>query len=247
MMEGRVGLSLEMTGRGGAVYGPAAGGGLPGVVVLHGAEGPGAGWSHRFAAILAAHGLLALPLAYGEGDLFGAGRIEGVDLGEIPAAGRALAAHERCAGRVGLFGWSKGGEAAMLVAALAPAPFACAAAHAAPSQVTAAFDPSAFRSGGGISRVPDAPRAWVWAGHEDDLVPGRPIPVERAAVPLFLSSGTADAVVPHADTLAMARRLEAAGSPADLFVAEGQGHGLDFGVEPALWARLAAFLRRHLG
>ena len=45
---------------------------LPGVVVVHGAKGPMAGWSHRFAAILAAHGLRALPRSYGAGDFFGA-------------------------------------------------------------------------------------------------------------------------------------------------------------------------------
>ena len=241
-----MGLSLDVL-EAGPVYGPASGGGGPSAVVGHGAEGPGAGWSHRFAAILAAHGMRALPVAHGGGDIFGAGRIEGVDLRMIPEAGRDLAAHGRCSWRVRLFGWSKGGEAPLLVAALAPAPFSCVAAHAAPRRRTAAFDPAAFRAGGGIARVPDAPRALVWAGHEGDLVPGRPIPLERAVVPLFLSSGTADEVVPHADTRDMARRLEAAGRPADLFVAEGQGHGLDVHVEPALWAWLAAFLGRHLG
>ena len=236
-------LTLEQWGEAGPVYGPAPGErGLPGVVLVHGAEGPGAGWSHRFAAILAAHGFLALPVAFGEGDIFGAGPIAGVDLSAIPAAGRALAAHPRASGRVGLFGWSKGGEAALLVAALASAPFACVAAHAPPATVTGAVDPAAIRAGAALSRAPDAPRAWVWAGHDAGLAPGTPIAVERAGVPLFLSSGTADAVVPHAEALALAARAPRA----ELFVAEGQGHGLDFDAEPLLWARLTAFLRRHL-
>jgi pimeloyl-ACP methyl ester carboxylesterase len=240
-------LTLEQWGEAGPVYGPVraergGAGGLPGVVLVHGAEGPGAGWSHRFAAILAAHGFLALPVACGAGDLFGAGPMADVDLGVIPGAGRALAAHPRASGRVGLFGWSKGGEAALLVASLAPDPFACVAAHAPPATVTGAVDPAALRAGAGLSRAPDAPRAWAWAGHDEALAPGTPIAVERSRVPLFLSSGTADAVVPHEEALALAARAPGA----DLFALDGQGHGLDFDAEPLLWARLTAFLRRHL-
>jgi len=269
-----MGLSLEGLGGAWPVYGPAKGDGLPGIVVVHGAEGRGAGWSHRFAAILAAHGFLAVPVAYGAGDVFGAGRIEDVDLGLIPAAGTALAGHRRASGAVGLFGWSKGGEAALLVASLAPGPFCCAAAHAAPAAIGAAFDPAAIRAGAPATAGPGAPRAWLWAGHDAALVPGAPIPLERAAIPLFLSSGTADEVIPHADTLALAARAgwpgggseggswlgagsrpgagdgpEAGNGPragVEVFVAEGQGHGLDFEAEPALWSRLFPFLRRHL-
>jgi hypothetical protein len=49
-------LSLETRGGAGPGCGPGTGTGLPGVVVVHGPEGRGAGWSRRFAAILAAHG-----------------------------------------------------------------------------------------------------------------------------------------------------------------------------------------------
>lgn len=208
-----------------------------------------AGWSHRFAAVLAGHGFLALPLAYGTGDFFAAGPIREVDLAAVPAAGRALAAHPR-AGRVGLFGWSKGGEAALLVACLggAEGPFAAVAAHAAPDRVTGAFDPALLRAGGRwLLEDAGDPRAWVWAGHEAALAPGTRIPVEAAPMPLFLSVGTADEIWPAAQTLGMAERLAAAGRPADLFVGEGQGHAYDFATEPQLWARLAAFFGGHLG
>ena len=243
------GLTLEPLGAHGAVYGPAGGAtGLPAVVVLHGGEGPMAGWSHRFAAILAAHGFLALPLGYGTGDFFAAGPIRAVDLAAVPAAGRALAAHPRAA-RVGLFGWSKGGEAALLAASLDPdTPFAAVAAHAAPDRVTGAFDPDALRRGDRwLLDAPTDPRAWVWQGRDAPLAPGTAIPVEAAPMPLFLSVGTADEIWPAAQTLGMAERLAAAGRPAELLVGEGQGHAYDFTTEPQLWARLCGFFGQHLG
>ena len=238
-----MGLSLRQLGAHGPVYGPAGvGNGLPAVVILHGAEGPMAGWSHRFAAILAGHGMLALPHAYGAGDFFAAGAIRDVDLSRVVAAGEALAAEPR-AGRVGLLGWSRGGEAALLVASLGAGPFAAVAAHAAPDRVLAAFDPAAMRAGRGfLDDDPGAARSWRWPGV--DLVPGMPIAVERIAVPLLLSAGTADEVWPSAG---MARGMAARVPGAELMLAEGQGHGFDFDTEPALWARLVAFFGRHLG
>ncbi len=246
-------LRLEQFGPHGALYGPATGEDLPGVVILHGAEGPMAGWSHRFAAILAAHGYLTLAAEYGQGDIFGAGPIRDVPLPPVLDAARALAAHPRASGRVGLLGWSKGGEAALILGALMgpDGPFACVAAHAPTGLVTGAFDPIAFRAGLAEGAVqldldPEGPRAWTWTGQDDRLSPGAAIPVEDCAVPVFLSHGTADPIVPHDRTQALAERLKAAGRPADLFLAEGQAHGFDYDTEPVFWARLLAFLERHL-
>jgi dipeptidyl aminopeptidase/acylaminoacyl peptidase len=248
-----VGLSLQQFGPHGALYGPAAGDALPGVVILHGAEGPMAGWSHRFAAILAAHGHLALAAEYGAGDIFGAGPIRNVPLPPILEAGRALAANPRASGRVGLLGWSKGAEAALILGALMDrdGPFACIAAHAPTGRVTGAFDPAAFRDAlaEGAPRLdddPTGPRAWSWPGHDHRLAPGMPLPVEECPVPLFLSHGTADPIVPVARTLALAERLSAAGRAADVFIADGQAHGFDYDTEPAFWARLLGFFDRHL-
>ncbi|MCC6008896.1 MAG: prolyl oligopeptidase family serine peptidase [Rhodobacteraceae bacterium] len=242
------GLTLEPFGEAGALYGPETGTDIPAIVILHGSEGAGSGWAHRFAAILAAHGMLALPLPYGEGDVWGAGPIRDVSLRAVPAAGRALASHSR-AGRVGLLGWSKGGEMALLAAALSgkDTPFACVAAHAPPAIVTPAFDPEAFRAGRwGRDMGPESPRAWLWPGEEDALVPGTPLPVERIAVPVFLSIGLADSVVAPEGVQAMAARLSELGRAPDLMCAEGQDHAFDWATEPLFWSRLIAFLRRHL-
>ena len=230
----------------GPVYGPSEGSALPGVVVLHGSEGPMAGWAHRFAAILAAHGLLALPWSYGAGDFWAAGPIRDVDARGVPAAAAALAAHPRCRG-AGLFGWSRGGELAVLAASLEASNdrLAFVAAHAPSDRVNGAFDPAAFRDEG-RQDDPDGPRAWTWRGQDALLSPGAAIEIERYPGPVFLSVGTADEVWDHEMTLNLSGRLAAAGRPADLFVAEGQGHGFGFDREPELWSRLLAFIGRAL-
>ncbi|MEL6206162.1 MAG: prolyl oligopeptidase family serine peptidase [Pseudomonadota bacterium] len=235
-------LTLEELSPDWPVYGPEAGTDLPGIVLLHGAEGPGAGWSHRFAAILAAHGFLALPVSYGAGSVLRAGLIDQVPIDAFTRAGEALLAHSRCAA-VGVFGWSKGSEAALLLAALDPGPFRAFAVHAPFASVTGAFDPETFLSSGTIDRDPCSRPCWIWPGHEDALIPGRPIPIERATLPLFISSGTRDDIAAHSEALQLAERARRS---VDLFVAHGQGHALSMGFEPTLWASLFPFFRTHL-
>lgn len=227
------------------VYGPSEGAKLPGVVILHGSEGPWAGWSHRFAAILAAHGFLAVPHAYGEGDVWNTGDINGVDLTAVLDTGRALAGHPRCRA-VGLLGWSRGGEAVMHIATLAgdDTPFAAYAAHAPADRVVQAFDAGATR--GHPRKLADDARAWTWPDAEDALTPGRAIEIERCAKPVFLSVGTADKVWDPDMTRNLARRLTDAGRDPDVFIAEGQGHGFAFDREPEFWDRLMTFFERHL-
>ena len=52
----------------GMTCGPPGDGPFPGVTVLHGSEGAWSGYSHRTAAILAAHGFLAFPFGSSRGD-----------------------------------------------------------------------------------------------------------------------------------------------------------------------------------
>ena len=222
----------------------------PGVVILHGSEGPMAGWSHRFASILATHGFAALPLSYGTGDFWGAGEIRDIPLQPVFDAGRALAGHDWCTGNVGLFGWSMGGQKSMVLASLMETldPFKCIAAHAPSDVVMGAFDPAVFRAGENWRRmVPDAPRAWTHPGAEDKLAPGTKIAVETYPGPMFLSVGLADEVWEPSMTANLARRRREAGRPVELWEAEGQGHGFDFDTEPELWRRLTTFLSAALG
>ncbi|MEO0991512.1 MAG: prolyl oligopeptidase family serine peptidase [Pseudomonadota bacterium] len=233
-----------------ALYGPAAAPG-PGVLVLHGAEGPMAGWAHRFAVILAAQGFRALPFSYGEGSFFGAGPIREVDLGRTEAVLIDFADHPEVT-RTGVFGWSKGAEHALLLAAgLGKAnPLAALAVHAAPDHVLGAFDPADIGADGWprLPAEPDAPRAWTWDKEDaPNLTPGAQIAIELYAGPVFLSHGLEDPVIPAAATRRLAERLTQEGRPPDVFLAESQGHGFSFDREPELWDRLTGFFARHLG
>lgn len=238
-------LSLELW-RDRPLYGPKARTGLPGVVILHGSEGPTAAWSHRFAAILAAHSMLALPHACGTGDYWGAGPIGDVPLPDALAAVADLAAHPRCRD-VGVFGWSMVGQMALVLAAChgSAEGLHFVAAHAAPVLVHGAFDPMRFREGGKVRRPnADALRAWAWAGHEEALVPGVKIDVAAYPGPMFLSVGLADEIRDPDDTRTLAAARRTAGLPVEVFLAEDQGHALDFGIEPEFWRRRCDFIGR---
>lgn len=230
----------------GPLYCPANTGAFPSVMILHGSEGPWSGWSHRFAAILASHGVAALPFAYGTGDVWGAGDIENVDISAVVTAAEQLRDHAQVE-TLDLLGWSRGGELAMHLGAIggADVPFRRIAAHAPADICIPAFKVEKLRAGELRTEPgPDAPRAWVWDGHDDKLVPGQKIEIEHFPRPVFLSVGTADEVWDHQMTLHLAKRLSDAGNPPDLLLAEGQGHAYDFATEPQLWARLLEFIRR---
>ena len=218
----------------------------PGIVIVHGGEGPWAGWSHRFAVILAARGFRALPISYGEGDIFGAGPIRDVPLEPLGEAIAALADHPTVT-HTGAFGWSRGAEKLALYASLTgpDSALSAIALHAGSDRIHSAFDPAAFKAGkGGLNTDPGAPAAWTWRGAP--LRPGEPIEIDRYPGPVFLSVGDEDEIWDHQMTLTLADRLEQSGTPADLLVAPNQGHGLTFDYEPTLWTRLTAFFRRHL-
>ncbi|MEO1275799.1 MAG: alpha/beta hydrolase, partial [Pseudomonadota bacterium] len=226
---------------------PEAAGPWPGILIVHGAEGPGAGWSHRFAAILAAHGFAALPMSYGEGTVFGSGSIREVPLSSLGTALGALAALDTV-GKCGVFGWSKGAEMTLLWAALDGRGADALAVHAPADHVGAAFDPRTFDPSRRLGRpAPDAPPAWTWPSAPDKVLPGAPIEVERISAPLFLSVGLSDEILDPAMTRRLAERLGAAGRPPTLWEAPGQGHAFDFEMEPVLWQRLTTFFAAHLG
>lgn len=205
-----------------------------------------AGWAHRFAVILAAHGFAAVPHGYGEGDFWGAGPIRDVPVEDLVARVRALRALDHV-GNVGLFGWSKGAELVLLAGMLLEdaSEVAAIAAHAPAALVQGAFDPTAMRAGADwLATDPAGPAAWTWQGAP--IRPGTALAPEAYPGPLFLSVGTADPLRDPDDSVALAGRARERGRDVDLFLAEGQGHGFDFDREPELWDRLFRFFRKGL-
>ncbi|SEG10429.1 hypothetical protein SAMN04487953_113111 [Billgrantia desiderata] len=112
-------------------------------MVLHGSEGAWSGWSHRNAAILAAHGFLAFPFGYSSGgNAWNAGHI--VDC-PLDRTAQALAALRDFPFVGGLYGVSRGAEHALLLTSLMardemPGIPEAVAAHSPPDVVCGGFD-----------------------------------------------------------------------------------------------------------
>lgn len=216
----------------GNAYGPPGEGPFPAVLLLHGSEGPWSGHSDVMAAILAAHGYLALPFGYSMGGNFwNAGHIRDVPLDRTATALAALRSSPLCSGRVGLYGASRGAEHALLVTALmardglSGLPDAVAV-HAAPDVVCGAFDAAQWRDEGdpGWQAWDPGQRAWTWNGASDDLLPTTPIPIERYAGAVYLSHGTEDRMWSAQMTRRLEERLRAHGRAPEVHHLAGQDH-----------------------
>jgi dienelactone hydrolase len=238
----------------GTTYGPRGDGPFPAVLVLHGSEGAYAGWSHRDAAILAAHGFLAYPHGYSVGgNGWNAGSIRDVALERTVEALDALRRFSFTSGKVGLYGVSRGGEHALLVASLMardgvrPMPDAVAA-HSPADVVCGAFDARRWRDPGdpGWQAWDPADRAWTWRDSSEELKPTTPIAIERYEGPLFLSHGTDDKVWDAAMTRRLEARLRAAGRTPEVHYYEGQDHIPGSAAENEHHARLIGFFSRWL-
>lgn len=236
----------------GTTYGPAGQGRWPAVLILHGSEGGFSGWSHRNAMLLAAHGFLAFPLSYSVGgNAWNAGSIDNVELMRTVEALTALRGFGWCDGSVAVFGVSRGGEHALLVAALmardgmAGLPDAVAA-HAPPDVVCAGFDARAYRETGdaGWQAWDPARRAWLWNGSAEAILPTTPIPIEAYPGPVFLSHGERDRVWTVEMTRRLEARLKAHGRDVEAHYFPEEEHSLRSDAENDFNARLLRFLQR---
>jgi dipeptidyl aminopeptidase/acylaminoacyl peptidase len=247
----------------GHAYAPPGEGPFPAVLLLHGSEGS-RGWiAHRDAAILAASGFLAYPHPYSAGDLpWIGGDIWMTPLDATETAFVRLRESPLCNGKVGVYGWSRGAEHALLVAALTAEdgslnrPHAVAA-HAPPDRVMTAWRNT-------FARVPDEPgrrtppaewlwqsklhdpslSAWTWRG--SPLPGGAPLTIERFDGPIFLSVGDRDEIWPSEMTTRLDARLRSAGRLPETHIYAGQRHMPD----PETWNRhlnlIVQFFDRHL-
>jgi dipeptidyl aminopeptidase/acylaminoacyl peptidase len=232
----------------GHVYAPAGEGPFPAILLLHGSEGA-QGWiGHRCAALFAAHGFVALPLSCAVGgNHWIAGDIWDIALDETERVMAALRAHALCNGRLGIYGWSRGAEHALLAASMtarsgSPNVPDAVAAHAPPDRVGGAWRNLFYRhreDGDSITpppawgfrsdRLVPGLAAWTWRGR--GLVEDSPIEIEFFRGPLFLSVGTEDEIWPSAMAQKLVDQLRAAGLDPEFHAYEGQPHMPD----PTTW------------
>jgi dipeptidyl aminopeptidase/acylaminoacyl peptidase len=238
----------------GAGYSPSGDGPFPAIVLLHGSEGKWAGWTYRTAAILAAHGFLAVPFGYSSGgNAWNAGDILDVPLEKTVEALAALRAHPLSAGKVGLYGVSRGAEHALLLVSLmardgvAGLPDAVAV-HAPPDVICGAFIGKQYRDSGdpGWQVWDPAERAWTWRGSSDALLPTTPIEAERFDGPLFVSHGTKDEVWSADMTRRLRDRLQRHGRTPEVHLYEGGLHRLSSELENQHHELLIDYFARHL-
>jgi hypothetical protein len=247
----------------GHVYAPSGVGPFPAVALLHGSEG-GLGWlAHRNAALLAAHGFLAVPFPYDcGGNFWVGGDIWNASLDQTELSIAGLRKHPSCNGKVGLYGWSRGAEHALLVTGLiastspSSAPDAIAV-HAPPDRAQGAWRNLFYRhreTGEPIAPPPawgfDEKRevagasAWTWRGIA--VEEGAPFGLEAYDGPILISVGDRDEMWSAEMASRLAAELEAAGRPAEFHAYAGQGHIPD----PATWnvhmEQLLAFFERTL-
>jgi dipeptidyl aminopeptidase/acylaminoacyl peptidase len=236
-------------------YGPPGDGPFPSILLLHGSDGKWSGWNYKTAAILAAHGFLAMPFGYSNGgNSWNAGNIIDVPLDRTAEALAALRASSLCEKRIGLYGASRGAEHALLLASLMARdgvtglPDAIAV-HCAPDVICGAFDARTWRDSGDPGWQPWDPanRAWTWRGSSDDLLPTTTIEIERFEGPLFLSHGTQDTTWSVEMTRRLWDRLKRHGRTPEVHLYEGEGHGLNSDVENQHNEQLIEFFARHLG
>src|SRR6516164_548814 len=97
-------------------YGSPGDGPFPAIMLLHGSEGSRTGMIYRTAAVLAAHGFLAMAFPYSNGK--NSGDIIEVPLDQTTEALSSLRSWSIVGTKVGLYGISRGGEHALLLASL---------------------------------------------------------------------------------------------------------------------------------
>lgn len=238
----------------GVTYGPADDTPRPAIMFLHGSEGGWGGWNHAQAILFAAHGFLTLPYCYSvEGNSWNAGDIRDIPLDRSADALAALRADPRCDGAVGIFGVSRGGEHALLLASLMARdgigrPPEAVAVHGAADVVCGAFSARYARDPGdpGWRSWDPAERAWTWRGSSESLLPTTPIEIERYRGALLLSHGVDDPVWSVEMTRRLASRARAAGLSPEVHLHEGQGHGFECEGTNRFNALLLSFFQRHL-
>jgi nucleolar protein 56 len=237
----------------------------PGIVMLHGSEGGTAPYMKPFAAQLASAGFVVVTLCWygcpGKPD-----KILDIPLGDVIDIGQWLKASPNVAGgKVGLFGWSRGGELSLLVSSLAGSePFRAVAVHAPSDTVVAAYDPATanappyygliVQTDPATGQSIPAP-AWTWRGSplfgEPTLnlsIPGPTIAVTSYTGPVYVSQGENDQIWSVArGRHVVAERNAVPGLVTESHFYPGEGHVLQRPEDVAtMYREVASFFTRQL-
>lgn len=228
----------------------------PGILMLHGSEGGSAPYIEYDARPLAEAGFAVVTFCW-----FGCpgrpSRIHHIPL-ETTLAGLAwLRASDAVGGRpVGLYGVSRGGEQAVLLASLAPAEMAAVGVHAPSDTIVAAYDPATEDAIYEYSQAEGQyilAAAWTWQGtplygeKSSFNTPGPRIRVEDYPAEMYLSHGAVDTLWPVQRSRNIKAARDAAGRATEAHFWPGQGHILTGATVEQFITTLTAFYVRTLG
>ncbi|GJM34560.1 MAG: peptidase S9 [Saprospiraceae bacterium] len=231
---------------------------MPAIVYVHG--GPWQGWMEDFWLItrhlqlLADRGYLVVysqfrgALTYGK-NFLDAGNEEWGDgmMKDKVAIAHWLAATKNVEkDKIGIFGWSYGGYAALAGAAFSPETFACAVSLYGPTYLDAPRDENAFGySPNSLVRIADVTtEKGLELAHQHSPL----YAVDKIKIPILMSTGVKDDRVPQMQMDKMADALHKHNKEVTYFVYPQEGH--DYSAKESwtsFWSIAEPFLSKHLG
>ncbi|MDJ0589101.1 MAG: acyl-CoA thioester hydrolase/BAAT C-terminal domain-containing protein [Pleurocapsa sp. MO_226.B13] len=232
-------IKLSPSSVGAVIYQPVDLEPIGGIVLLHGSEGGSAGKIDIIAALLAAHGFLAMPKPYNKADAL----LTRPDIKNIPLEGteealfcmREIMTPYRK--KVGLYGVSRGAEQALLISQLLAEESSIAlpdalAVHAPTSKIKPAFILANYQFGvsGMINklqslwRLGKAQPAWCWRNSYKRTLPGTDIQIEKYPHPLLITHGKKDLIWSVEESQILEQRRQANRLPTRTHYFENEGH-----------------------
>lgn len=171
----------------------------PGIILLHGSEGGGAGFNDLMALALSKEGFAVMAYSY-YGSKNTPKKLANIDIAETMRALEWLNSSKHTGEKkVGLWGGSRGAEQALLIASLLQETdvMAAVAAHAPNSRTVAGFDP---QTGRGTCDAFGRPEA-AWCINNTPYPNNWSIEIENFQGPVFITHGMADELWPASHTV----------------------------------------------
>lgn len=231
---------------------------MPAIVYVHG--GPWQGWMEDFWLItrhlqlLADRGYLVVysqfrgALTYGK-DFLNAGNNQwgdGMVKDKVAIANWLVEEKNISKDKIGIFGWSYGGYAALAGAAFSPETYACAISLYGPTYLDAPQAENVFGySPNSLQRIADVTtEKGMELAHQHSPL----YAVDKINIPILMSTGTKDDRVPQMQMDKMAEALYKNHKDLTYFVYPQEGH--DYAAKESwttFWSIAEAFLSKHLG